>query len=71
MSTVSIRELQRNASRVVDDVAASGRPALVTRHGHPVAALVPVAERELEDLVLAAARSAVADPESVARLVSD
>jgi prevent-host-death family protein len=72
VSTVSIRELQRNASRVVDDVAASGRPALVTRHGHPVAALVPVAERELEDLVLAAAaRSAIADPEAAARLVRD
>jgi prevent-host-death family protein len=69
VSTVSIRELQRNASRVVDDVAASGRPALVTRHGHPVAALVPVGERELEDLVLAAAaRSAVADQEPSAPL---
>jgi prevent-host-death family protein len=56
VSTVSIRELQRNASRVVEHVSATGRPALVTRHGHPVAALVPVGERDLEDYMLAAAR---------------
>jgi prevent-host-death family protein len=56
VSTVSIRELQRNASRVVELVAATGQPALVTRHGHPVAALVPVAEHELEACILAAAR---------------
>ncbi len=53
MSTVSIRELQRNVSKVVDEVATTGRPALVTRHGRLMAALVPVAERDLEDFILA------------------
>jgi antitoxin YefM len=53
--TVSIRDLSRNASSVVDDVARTGRPAIVTKHGAPVAALVPVDEAELEDLVLAKA----------------
>ena len=52
MSTVSIRELQRNVSKVVDEVATTGRPALVTRHGRLMAALVPVAERDL-DFILA------------------
>jgi prevent-host-death family protein len=55
VSTVSIRELSRNASGVVAGVAASGRPAVVTRHGVPVAAVVPIDAGDLEDLVLAKA----------------
>lgn len=53
MATVGIRELANNTSAVVDEVARTGRPALVTRHGKPVAALVPVDEEELLDWVLA------------------
>jgi prevent-host-death family protein len=53
MPTVSIRELQRNVSSVVEEVATTGRPALVTRHGKLMAALVPVAEHDLEDFILA------------------
>lgn len=48
-----IRDLARQASQVVDEVEKTGRPALITRHGKPVAALVPVDESELEDWVLA------------------
>ena len=51
--TITIRELSRNVSGVVDEVARTGRPALVTKHGAPVVAVVPVSEAELEDLVLA------------------
>ena len=51
--TITIRELSRNVSGVVDEVARTGRPALVTKHGAPVVAVVPVSESELEDLVLA------------------
>lgn len=58
---MSIRELSRNASGVVDEVAASGRPAIVTRHGAPVVAVVPIDEGELEDLVLARAAEYLAD----------
>lgn len=61
MGTVSIRELSRNASGVVDEVASSGRPAVVTRHGAPVAAVVPIDPGELEDLVLAKAPAYLAD----------
>lgn len=61
MGTVSIRELSRNASGVVDEVARTGRPALVTRHGAPVVAVVPIDEGEIEDLVLARAPEYLAD----------
>ena len=52
MSTISIRDLQRNTSGVVADVADSKHTALVTRHGEPVAALVPVDAHDLEDYLL-------------------
>jgi prevent-host-death family protein len=52
MTTVSIRDLARNASGVVRDVARTGRPALVTRHGEPMVAVVPIDEGELEDFIL-------------------
>ncbi len=59
MATVSIRELSRNASSVAA-VARSGRLTLVTRHGALVAAVVPIDENDLEDLVLRYRRMRVA-----------
>lgn len=53
MTTVSIRDLQRNPSGVVSEVEHSGRPAIVTRNGKPVAAIMAVDEEALEDFVLA------------------
>lgn len=53
MPTVTIRELANNTSGVVAEVTNSGRPALVTKRGKPVAALVPISEEDLEDFVLA------------------
>jgi prevent-host-death family protein len=61
MATVSIRELARNASSVIDDVARTGRPALVTKRGQPIAAVVPIDAAELEDLVLAKTPEYLAD----------
>ena len=58
MSLVSIRDLSRNPSAVVDEVERSGRPALVTRNGKPIAALVRIEQDKLEDWLL----STVADP---------
>ena len=52
MSLVSIRDLSRNPSAVVDEVERSGRPALVTRNGKPIAALVRIEQDELEDWLL-------------------
>lgn len=53
MPTVSIRDLARRSSRVVDDVSSSGRPAIITRRGKPVGALIAIDPDELEDFVLA------------------
>ena len=53
MATVSMRDLARRASEVVEEVTRSGRPALVTRHGRPVAALLRVREEDFEDFILA------------------
>ena len=52
MSLVSIRDLSRNPSAVVDEVERSGRPALVTRNGKPIAALVRIDQDKLEDWLL-------------------
>ncbi len=40
--TVGIRELARNVSGVVADVVRTGRPIVVTKHGAPFAAIVPL-----------------------------
>lgn len=53
METYGIRELQRRSSEIVDELERSGRPALVTRHGKPVAVLSPVDMDALEDFILA------------------
>lgn len=60
MPTISIRDLARRPSRVVDDVVETGRPAIITRHGKPVGAVVPIDEDQLEDFVLANAPEYVA-----------
>jgi prevent-host-death family protein len=61
MATVSIRDLANNASAVVAEVEASGRPAVVTKRGRPVAAVVPIDPEKLEDFVLANAPEYVDD----------
>lgn len=53
MSTVTIRDLGRRPSQVVDEVLRTGRPAIITRHGRPVTAMVAVDPDQLEDFVLA------------------
>jgi prevent-host-death family protein len=49
---VGIRELANRAGGVVDRVTKTGHPALITKRGRPVAALVPLDEDGLEDWVL-------------------
>jgi prevent-host-death family protein len=55
MTTISIRDLARRPSQVVDEVARTGRPAIITRRGQPVTAMVAIDPDELEDFVLARA----------------
>jgi prevent-host-death family protein len=53
MPTITIRDLGRRPSQVVDEVIRSGRPAIITRRGRPVTAMVALDPDELEDYVLA------------------
>lgn len=53
MTTISIRDLGRRPSQVVDEVVRTGRPAIITRHGRPVTAMVALDPDALEDFVLA------------------
>ncbi len=53
MPSVNVRELSRRTSVVISNVRRSGRPALITRAGSPVAAVVPVDAGALEDWILA------------------
>ena len=46
MKTVSIRELRAMLSRL-DDVLASGGEMTITRHGTPIARIVPVATQKM------------------------
>lgn len=61
MAHIGIRDLTRHASKVLEEVESSRRPTLVTRHGKPVAALVPVDDEALEDFILATAPEFVDD----------
>lgn len=53
MATVNVRELARNTSKVIDDVAKRRKPTLVTRAGRPVVAMIPIDADALEDWILA------------------
>lgn len=55
MTTITIRDLSRRPSQVVDEVVRTGRPAIITRHGRPITALIAVDPDRLEDYVLAQA----------------
>lgn len=52
MATVTLRELARNTAAVIQEIQTTRRPALVTRNGKPVVALVPIDEVALEDWLL-------------------
>src|SRR6266542_3077568 len=53
MAAVNVRGLARNTSKVIDDVERRKRPAIITRGGRPVAAVVPIDSEALEDWILA------------------
>jgi prevent-host-death family protein len=53
MGTIGIRDLSRNTSRVIEQVASTGSAMIVTKHGRPVAAVIAVDPDALEGFVLA------------------
>jgi prevent-host-death family protein len=52
MAAVNVRELARNTSKVIGDVARRKRPTIITRGGRPVAAVVPIDADALEEWIL-------------------
>lgn len=52
MPLMGIREFAQKVSRHIDDVEKSGEPVVLTRHGRPVAALIPLNAEGFEDFVL-------------------
>jgi len=56
MPVVGIRELAKNVSQLISDVESSQEPAVITRHGRPVAMILAVDAAFVEDFVLAHAR---------------
>jgi prevent-host-death family protein len=61
MAIVGIRELSQQTSRVIREFEDTGEPVVVTREGRPIGALVPISQRQVEDLVLATAPQFRAD----------
>ncbi len=53
MPIVNVRELSRATSKVIGSVVRTGRPAVVTRGGRPVALVTALDPDALEDWVLA------------------
>lgn len=60
MTSIGVRDLGRNPSKILDDLAEGRRPILVTRRGRPVAVLTPIDPGEVEDFILANAPEYVA-----------
>jgi prevent-host-death family protein len=55
MAIIGMRELTRNAKQILENVEENNEPHLITRHGRPVAAIVPVDPAEAERYIVAAA----------------
>jgi prevent-host-death family protein len=52
VATVGIRALQRNPSKVIDEVERTGKPMFITRRGRLAAVILPLSEDAPEDYVL-------------------
>src|SRR5437016_14589859 len=59
MATLDVRELSHNTSKAIGVVARRNRPAIITRGGTPVAAVVPIDADALDDWILANASAFV------------
>lgn len=53
MATIGIRELSRRTPDVLREVQDTGAPLVITKRGEPIAAIVPVNERQAEAFLLA------------------
>jgi prevent-host-death family protein len=55
MPFITMRELLRDPKAAFSEIENGGEPFVVTRRGHPVAALVPIDPSRVETAILAAA----------------
>jgi prevent-host-death family protein len=67
---IGVRELAERASAIVSGVETTGKPAMVTRHGRPVAVVMPIDEEQLLDYVLANAPEYVRDMREAEREIA-
>ena len=49
----SVRELGKQAARIMSEIENSGKPAFITRHGRFIATITPLAPGQVESRVLA------------------
>lgn len=55
MAVLSVRALLRDAAAVFDSIERDQEPQVITRRGRPIAALVPINERQAEAMILSSA----------------
>jgi prevent-host-death family protein len=67
---VGIRELGRNPSKIIARLVETHEPVIVTDRGRPVAVLVPINEREVEDFILTHALGFMSDREDAERALA-
>jgi prevent-host-death family protein len=67
---VGIRELGRNPSKIIARLVETHEPVIVTDRGRPVAVLVPIDEREVEDFILTNAQQFMSDREDAERALA-
>ena len=48
----NVRELSRDTASILEEIAQTGQPALITQHGRFVAVLAPLKPGEIESRVL-------------------
>lgn len=48
----SMRELNQHTARVLEEINTSGEPAAITKHGRFVALITPLADAQVESIVL-------------------
>ena len=67
MAVITSRDLARQTRHVLDEVERTKKPAIVTRGGRPVVAVIRLDEAALEDFVLSTSIRYLADMQAADR----
>ncbi|MGY3565077.1 type II toxin-antitoxin system Phd/YefM family antitoxin [Sinomonas sp. RB5] len=71
MATITVRELVRDSKRVFETLSAERTPIVVTRNGHPFAALMPIDKDQAETLLLASNPEIVEMQNAAEKVIAD